>query len=257
MKFLHVFLALRNNQKYIVSAILLYLFFLIYSLPASFALLFIQLPKNIVLSSVSGTVWSGQARQVKYSSVNFGLLKWQIQPLHMLTGKLAANISLRNGKQFIRSEISIGLSGAIELEETRFLIDIESLQPLTYGMPFSYAGQLAGDFPVSFIHKNHYLQFTGQLELNDLKLTSPQAQSFGDINIDFSAQKDGSSSAQIKDAGGPLSISGKLSLNKNARLTLAAKLSARETGGSLDQLISILGKKDQSGRVQLNTQFQL
>lgn len=254
-----VFLALKNNQKlkYIVIAITLYLFFLIYTLPASFALSFVQLPKNIVLSSVSGTAWSGQARQVKYSSVNLGLLKWKIHPLHMLIGKFAADISLTNGEQYLHSEISLGLSGAVELEETRFFIDISTLQPLTYGMPFSYAGYAKGDFPVSYIHKNHYLQLTGQLDLNDLKLTSPQQQLFGDIHVDFSATKDGGSSADITDAGGPLRISGKLNMDKNAMLHLSAKLSARETGSSLDQLLSLFGKKDQSGRIQLNSQLRL
>ena len=253
------FLVLKNNQKlrYFLIAILLYVFFLIYSLPASFALSFVQLPKNIMVSSVSGSVWSGQARQVKYSSVDFGFLKWQIHPLYLLTGKLAASISLRNGEHSIQSDISLGLSGAVELVDTRFLIDIASLQPLTYGMPFSYAGHATGDFPVIFIDKSHYLQFTGQLDLNDLKLTSPQQQLFGDINVEFSADKDGGSSARITDTGGPLKISGKLKLDKHAVLHLSAKLSARETGSSLDQLISLFGKKDQSGRVQLNTQLRL
>lgn len=259
MNVLHPLLSIKNNPKlkYSVIAILLYLFFLIYSLPASIALSFVSLPKNIVLSSVSGTAWSGQARQVKYSAVNFGLLKWQIHPLHLLAGKLVADISLRNDEQYIHSEISLGLSGAVELEDTRFLVDIASLQPLTYGMPFSYAGYVKGDFPVSFIHKNRYLQFTGQLDVMDLKLISPQQQLFGDLHVDFSAEKEGGSSARIKDTGGPLSISGKLSLSKNAMLHLSTKLSARETGSSLDQLLSLFGKKDQSGRVQLNTQFQL
>ena len=90
-----------------------------------------------------------------------------------------------------------------------------------------------------------------------MKLTSPQQASFGDLHLDFNAEKEGGSSASIKDSGGPLSISGKLSLSKNAVLHLSTKLSARETGSSLDQMLSILGKKDQSGRVQLNTRFQL
>lgn len=254
-----IFISIKNNQKlrYVVMALALYLFFLIYSLPASFVLSFVSLPKNIMLSSVSGSAWSGQARELNYSAVNLGVLKWQINPLYLLTGKLVADVSLSNRGQYFNSEISLGLSGNIELEDTRFRVDIASLQPLTYGMPFTYAGHVTGDFPAAFIETNHYLQLTGQLVLNDLKLTSPQQQLFGDINLEFTADKNGGSSARITDGGGPLSISGMLRLDKSAGLYLSAKLSARETGSQLDQMLSLFGKKDQAGRVQVNTQLRL
>lgn len=236
-----------------------YLFFLIYSLPASVVLRFIHLPKNITLSSVSGTIWSGKVRQVKYSSPGFeiGTLAWELHPLNLILGEISADITVSNGEQFISSGVSVAMSGALKLEDTRFSINIATLQPLTYGMPFSYAGEVSGNFPVSYIHKNQQFSLTGQLDLNDVRLISPQQQSFGDINIEFRAEKEGGSSAIIKDLGGPLRLTGQLLLNKNAGVSISTQLSAREADSSLEQMISILGKKDETGRVHFNQHFQL
>ena len=73
----------------------------------------------------------------------------------------------------------------------------------------------------------------------------------------FRAEKEGATSGMIKDIAGPLSLSGQLALSKNGRLSLKTRLSARESGTSLDQMVAFLGKKDASGRVAFNYDYQL
>lgn len=233
------------------------MFFLITNLPASVIFSSVTLPKNITLSSISGTVWSGKIRSLKFSGVELGSIKWELHPLNFILGELSADVSIINDKQYINTEINLSYSGKVELEETRFLIDLASLQPLTYGMPFSYTGKASGYFPVSFFHKNNYVGLNGKLSLTSMEMISPQRQSFGDFTVDFRAEKQGSTSGQLKDSGGVLDITGQLMLKKNGQLNLSAKLAAREAGSSLEKALSFFGKKDASGRVQFNSNFKL
>lgn len=252
-----VFSFASKNIKIILSIIALYLFFLIINLPAHVVLSAMNLPKNVMLTSISGTVWSGKARQLRVSGIELGSLSWELHPLNLIIGELSADVSIVNRQQYIQTQVSLSSSGKIELEETRFLIDLSSLQPLTYGMPFSYNGEASGYFPVSYFYKNHYVGVNGKLSLNNMELISPQRQVFGDFVIDFRAEKEGATSGQIKDSGGLLNVSGQLTLNKNGQLTITTKLSARDSNSSLEQILSFLGKKDASGRVQLNSSFKL
>lgn len=247
----------KKKIQYISLIIVLYLFFLLASLPATVIISSIQLPKNMALSSISGTIWEGKVANVKISGVNLGSVKWELHPFNLILGELSADVSVTNKKEYINTEINLSSSGKVEFEETRFLIDLSSLQPLTYGMPFSYSGKASGYFPVSFFHKNNFIGINGKLSLTGIEMTSPQRQAFGDFIVDFRAEKEGATSAQVKDNGGVLNLAGQLMLKKNGQLNLSAKLAARELGGSLEKLLSFLGKKDTSGRVQFNNDFKL
>ena len=247
----------KKNIQYTLILIGLYLFFLITNIPATVILSSITLPNNVKLSSISGTIWSGRARKLRISGIDLGSVKWQLHPLNLIIGELSADVSVVNNKQYINTEVSLSYSGKIELEETRFLIDLSSLQPLIYGMPFSYAGKASGYFPVSFFHKNNYVGLNGKLSLTSMEMISPQRQSFGDFIVDFRAEKEGATSGKIKDSGGVLNITGQLTLKKNGQFNFSAKLAARETGSSLEKALSFLGRKDASGRVQINSNFKL
>lgn len=247
----------KKNIQYILIVIVLYLLFLITSIPAAVVLSVVNLPKNLSLTAISGTVWSGKVQQLNYMGISFGAVSWDLHPLNLMLGELSADISIINNEQYINTEASISSSGKIELEETRFLIDLSSLQPLIYGMPFSYAGKASGYFPVSFFHKNNFVGLNGKLSLTSMEMISPQHQSFGDFIVDFRAEKEGATSGKIKDGGGELNLTGQLMLKKNGQFNFSAKLAARETGSSLEKTLSFLGRKDASGRVQVNNNFKL
>lgn len=248
---------IKKKFKIILSVIFLYLFFLIINSPANIVLSMSNLASNIKITSVSGTIWSGEAKQFSYSGIEFGLVKWKLHPLNLIIGELSADVTITNREQYIKTQINLSASGQIELEETRFLIDLSSLQPLTYGMPFSYTGTAAGYFPVSFFYKNNHIGINGKLSLNNVALNSPQHQNFGDFIISFRAEKDGATSGKIKDSGGLISIDGEVLLNKNGQLTLSANLASRKKGGSLEKMLSFLGRKDSNGRTQINQSFKL
>lgn len=247
----------RINIKTALAFAALYLTFLIANLPASIVLSNITLPNNVVLTAVSGTIWSGRAQRINVTSIDIGTVDWKLSPFSLIFGELSADISIVNDKQYLTTEINLSASGKIKLEETRFSIDLSSLAPLTYGMPFSYSGKASGYFPISFFQKNNFIGLNGKLSLSGIKIISPQEQHFGDFVIDFRAEKEGATSGKIKDNGGELSLTGQLSLNKNGQLNSSIKVAARNEGSALENMLSYLGKKDTSGYIQLNNNIKL
>ena len=247
----------KKTIKYIGITFFLYLLFLIVNVPASLAISFINLPTNLTYRTVSGTAWTGKLQQARYKGVSLGTVNWEFSPLNLLLGELSSDVSIVSNEQYINTELTVSLSGKVNLEETRFSIDLSSLQPLTYGMPFAYEGKASGYFPVSFFLKNEYVGLNGKLSLSAIAMISPQQQSLGDFMVDFRAENEGATSGKIADNGGPLSISGTLNLSKNGQIVVSAKLAAKEAGSALEQALAFFGRKDSNGRVIVNTRFKL
>ena len=248
---------LKTRSKLVLAIIAVYLFFLVINLPASVVLPAFKLPANVKANGISGTAWSGNIRNLYISGVKLGSVRWQLQPFYLITGAVAANVFIEKDQQHIKTWLKLSPSGKIELEETRFKINLSSLQPLIYGMPFSYAGMASGHFPVSRIYKNNYVAMNGKLSLRNIEMLAPQRQVFGGLDIDFRAEKDGMTSGRIKDNGGQLQISGNLTIHKDGVVRLSAKLAAQQKGSTLDNVVSFLGARDVTGKIQLNNQFKL
>ncbi len=97
--------------KKLTLCILLYLVFLIVTLPAQHAIGWASLPDDFRFKAVSGTVWQGQAQQLTYRGIPVNGVKWDINPLPLLWGTL--EITINAGNQ--RDSEQIALSGKINL----------------------------------------------------------------------------------------------------------------------------------------------
>jgi general secretion pathway protein N len=248
---------LKKRRIFVFTVIVAYFFFLLINLPASVVISTLELPRNIKVTGISGSAWSGKIHNLNISGVNLGSVSWQMQPAYLLLGAVSADILIVKDQQMIKSWLKLSPSGKVELEETRFKINLSSLQPLIYGMPFSYGGMASGYFPVSQFYKNKYVALNGKLSLTNLEMLTPQRQAFGGLELDFRAEKDGMTTARIKDNGEQLAVSGSLTINKAGLLKLSAKLAAHQKGSQLDNVVSFLGPKDAAGKVLVNNQFKI
>lgn len=248
---------LKLKSKFILAAVVAYLFFLLLNFPASVVISALELPANVKVNGISGTAWSGNIRSLYISGVNLGKVSWKLQPSYFLIGAVAADVSIVKDQQHIKSWVKLSPSGEVELEETRFKINLSSLQPLIYGMPFSYGGMASGYFPISHFYKDNYVAMNGKLSLKNIEMLSPQRQAFGGLDIHFRAEKDGMTTGRLKETGEQLAVTGNLSINKDGVLRLSAKLAAHQKGSTLENVISFLGPRDAKGQVLLNNRFKL
>lgn len=71
--------------------LLLYLVFLIATVPAHVITGWLPLPKTVALQQPSGTLWQGQARHLQLDSVTLDTVEWQLSPWSLLTGTVSLN----------------------------------------------------------------------------------------------------------------------------------------------------------------------
>ncbi|MFK5913450.1 MAG: type II secretion system protein N [Woeseiaceae bacterium] len=251
-------LSIRRSQvKAAALVFALYISFLIINLPASLVISNIDLPREVRTSSVSGTLWSGKINDVSVSGISLGEMSWELHPLALLIGHVSTDVSFHRQSEFITSAVVLSLSGSVELEETRFNLDISSLRPLTYGLPVTYLGQASGYFPSVYFLKNEHVGINGKLTITGLEITSPQQQNFGDFSVVLKAENEGLTSGKVKVINSPLNVNGDLTLSKTGHFNSTIKAGAKEKGSALDQMLSFFGRKDAEGRVVLITNLKL
>ncbi|MDN4502957.1 type II secretion system protein N [Alteromonadaceae bacterium BrNp21-10] len=102
---------MKSTVKIVLSAIALFLFFLIWHLPATVVLDRVNLPKNIRLSGVSGTLWQGHLQQLVVNGIAINDVDWQLDALPLLMAEVQAQIDAGNSRDIEE----VALSGQISL----------------------------------------------------------------------------------------------------------------------------------------------
>ncbi|WP_000816416.1 type II secretion system protein N, partial [Vibrio cholerae] len=83
-------------------------------LPAQVALSPLPLPEGLELTGIEGTLWQGQAAQVRWQGMSLGDLNWDLHLSALLLGQLEADIRFGRGSSTqLRGKgvLGIGLSG--------------------------------------------------------------------------------------------------------------------------------------------------
>jgi general secretion pathway protein N len=78
--------------KWTLLCLLIYVAFLVIKLPASQVVSRVQLPPDVSLSGVSGTIWNGHAQQVIAHGLPLNKLSWQLDALPLLWGSVSAQV---------------------------------------------------------------------------------------------------------------------------------------------------------------------
>lgn len=93
----------------LLAAFVIFLLFLIAYLPASQVINRINLPANIKIYGISGTIWNGRAQQIEVNQLPVQDVDWSINPLALFIGRL--NIDVRAGNA--RDAQAISFAGPI------------------------------------------------------------------------------------------------------------------------------------------------
>src|SRR5690554_2767927 len=75
-------------------AVIIYVLGLIVFLPARLVVALLPLPEHIQVAGVEGTLWRGQAQQVRLQHKYLEQVNWHVFPLALVTGKLAADVHI-------------------------------------------------------------------------------------------------------------------------------------------------------------------
>jgi general secretion pathway protein N len=110
---------MKSVLKWGSLCLVVYFIFLIVKLPAVHVLSIIQLPKEVSVIGVSGTVWKGQAQRAQANGLPVNNLNWSLSFLPLLLGEISADIKAGN----IRDIDQISATGHISFSGQRIQAD--------------------------------------------------------------------------------------------------------------------------------------
>ncbi|MCH1930471.1 type II secretion system protein N [Shewanella sp. A25] len=246
--------------KKVIVGVLIYLVFLLVLFPANVAVRFAPLPSDVMISGVSGSIWSGNIETLKVQQRQVEQLHWELSPWALLTGKVKVDLQVGSratavsGKGLITwSPSGISAQGLRFDAPDSFLIGNAKL-------PFRT--EIQGE--VSLLVENLEQgkpwceQLSGKLFLNQTNVKNQFGNyPLGNIELGLSCVE-GRVQLATDETKNQLGIKGTLQLDEGNTVKVAAKI--KETNDQPEDMrksLSMLGKRGADGYFPLEYQGRI
>lgn len=117
---------MNQTIKWVLLGLVAYLIFLIAKLPASLVVGMVNLPQNIAVGGVQGSIWNGSATTVVANNIAVENVKWEISFLRLFTGRIALDLKAGNarigGKVSFTGPVSISLFDQTDIQASDFTL---------------------------------------------------------------------------------------------------------------------------------------
>lgn len=247
---------LRSKSVWIIAGILVFLIWLIATIPARLVLAHVSnaLPA-FYAEGVSGTIWSGSAARVAITAPGFnhelGQTQWQLHPLALLGGKLALTLDAKNGRDRIASDAAVSLGGRIELRNTDVSLPAALIRNW-YPVPAQVDGLLSLQLKSLSFANAVIDDLDGALTWQDAQVDFAGAPvKLGTLLAQLSLGDNGAYKVDLSDLGGPLGVAGLVLVSPTERSWLADLKVTPKAGfdPTVANMISQFGARDPSGAV--------
>ena len=199
---------------------------------------------------VEGSVWSGSCGGLTLQNAPWGDLSWDVAPLRLLSGRLAAHLVLRNGPVTGSADLARGFGGSLE---ARNLVADLTIDPRRLPhIPPQLRGSLHTDLAVARVAGGAIVELQGRVEVHDLTRRTGHVTELGSYAVTFPGGS-GEPLGTLADLGGPLAVHGTLRLTKQPGYVLEGQVAPRE--GAPPELLGdlqFLGSPDGLGRRPFN-----
>ncbi|WPC73969.1 type II secretion system protein N [Vibrio porteresiae] len=134
---------MRKTIALVTLLIAVFVVSVIAHLPATVTLNHLPLPRQLKIDGVSGTVWHGQAEQVRWLSYDLGSVNWDMHLASLFTGKVAVSTRFGQGSEMNvrgRGVVGIGFGGVFAKS---LLVSLPAAQVTSYiRQPVDLTGQI-------------------------------------------------------------------------------------------------------------------
>lgn len=243
-----------SRARLIVAGCITLLAGLVCLFPARVAYQWLPAP-TFSLAGISGSVWNGQASQMKSGSVYLQDLHWRIKPLSFFVGQLRYKIEGSPASGFIDGQVSLTLGGAVTASELRGSM---SLQPFGQLVGIrGLNGMLNGEFERLVIENGMPTAANGVFEVLNLVAPNIHRTSIGGYRAEFFTQDTGVV-ASIEDTDGLIDVAGSLQLSADGTYKFVAQLAPKNnTPANVRQQLQLLGSANDRGQHELRLEGQL
>jgi general secretion pathway protein N len=196
--------------------------------------------------SIEGSLWSGSCAGLIVSGTPVGDLSWTLEPLRLLRGRLAAEVTLTRGAANASADVELGFGGQVTAHHV--VADLPLDSKLLPGVPSSLHGRAHVELALAQIQHGVITQLEGRIEAHDLEDRSGADTPLGSYVVIFPGGS-GEPVGKLHDLEGPLALEGTLRLTRAPGYELEGLIAPRH--GAPPELVNnirFLGSPDASGR---------
>jgi len=202
------------------------------------------LPDSLHCAYPAGSVWRGRCAALTVAQLRLGETSWQLRPLALLRGALAASVQSRQGPDRLKADIELRPGGrriarnvAAELRLGEGLLQRNAM---------GLTGQLQLQLSRLVLEERVVREIEGTITVRRLVQGASRATSLGDYELVFPP---GSLQASLRDLGGPLGVTGTLTLTGEPGYVVDGFVTVRPAAPQpLARTIGMLGTPDPAGR---------
>jgi general secretion pathway protein N len=203
----------------------------------------------VACTSPDGTLWSGSCSGLSVDRMPFGDLTWDVAPLRLLTGTLAAHVVAR-GPVTGSADVAYGIGGSVSLQNvvTDLKLDPRQIPHL----PPQLRGNVHTDLALVRLEHGRIAELKGRIEAHDLSQRTGHVTPLGNYALTFPG---GGTEpvGTLVDLGGPLAVQGTLRLTNQPGYVLEGQVAPRaDAAPELVDNLQFLGSPDAEGRRPFN-----
>ena len=197
-------------------------------------------------ASVDGSLWGGTCAGLTVGGKAVGDVSWELRPLRLLLGRLAAQVNLTHGAADAKGDVELTFGARVTARNV--VADLPLDPNLLPGMPANLHGRAHLDLALLQVQHGIITQLQGRIEAHDLEERSGANTPLGSYVLTFPGGS-GDPVGKLHDLDGPLALEGTLRLTRQPGFELEGLIAARK--GAPPELVNnirLLGSPDASGR---------
>lgn len=235
---------MKRTLRISILAILAFAIILLVRLPASWVKGF--LPAGVTCTEIAGTAWDGACGGLAYNGAPLGNLNWELHPLALFRGKIAAFVDLTRGENFIRGDVEVGGGDRYVAHDLQAQMPLDP--PLLRELDSGYAGTISVNLANLQVEKNLVMAIEGQVQATSL-YSKRDRLALGGYSASFPAAPAGKEPVgQLMSLEGPVDFEGTLKLTRQPGWVIDGKIRTKpETPQALTQQLAYLGAPDAQG----------
>jgi hypothetical protein len=214
------------------------------------------LPTTVECQGPTGSLWRGSCAQLQTPTATLNQVSWSLHPWPLLRGHLDADLRSADAGATGSTRASLRLSGHLLLTQLHAQLPIDAgYMPL---FPAGWSGQVELAFDSLELNAGRLVAIEGVATARQLARRNPPL-AFGNFELRFApaassarasaAGGDAPLTGELRDLGGPLAVSGTLTINNGRECLLSGLVAVRPDGNAeLSKIVEYIGPPDAQGR---------
>ena len=197
-------------------------------------------------ASIDGSLWSGTCAGLAVSGTPLGDMSWQLHPLRLLTGRLAAHLTLSHGPADAAADVELTFGQRLAARNVH--ADLPLDPALLPSVPANLHGRAHLELTLVEVQRGVIRQLQGRIDARNLEERSGNNTPLGSYSVSFPGGS-GDPVGTLRDLEGPLALEGTLRLTPAPGFELEGVIAARH--GAPPELVNslrFLGSPDATGR---------